>query len=468
MQIKFLGAAREVTGSKHLITTDLGKNILLDCGMFQGKGLETDAMNRKLGFDPSKVDHVILTHAHIDHSGLIPYIYKMGFRGSIVCTNATRDLCAIMLADSGFIQEHDTYTFNKRRVKKGLKPVEPIYTQKDATACMSLFIGVPTDMNFRIDDNIKVRFTPSGHMLGSGVATLQIIENGQIKRISYTGDIGRPENKILAPPMPFPQSDILITESTYGDRLHLPHAEAENELLDIVVGTCVNKGGKLIIPAFSVGRTQEIVYALHQFFSADKLPKIDIFVDSPLAVNATSVFRLHPECFNKAIHEFMLSEPDPFGFNSLFYITRKEDSKKLNEHKKPCVIISASGMAEAGRIKHHIANNIENYNNTILMAGYCAPSTLGARLLQGVKEVSIHGNIHPVNAEIKKIESFSGHGDYNEMLKYLECQDKTGVEQAFVVHGEYETQKKYAGRMEAAGFRNVEIPAQGQSYELKI
>ena len=248
MKIQFLGAAREVTGSKHLITTDLGKNILLDCGMFQGKGLETDSMNRKLGFDPAKVDHLILTHAHIDHSGLIPYIFKLGFRGSVVCTNATRDLCAIMLADSGFIQEHDTYTFNKRRVKKGLKPVEPIYTQKDAVACMSHFIGVPYDMTFRIDDNIKVRFTQSGHMLGSGVATMQIIENGQIKRISYTGDIGRPDNKILAPPQPFPQSDILITESTYGDRLHLPHDEAENELLNVVVDTCVNKERKTYYP----------------------------------------------------------------------------------------------------------------------------------------------------------------------------------------------------------------------------
>jgi metallo-beta-lactamase family protein len=323
-------------------------------------------------------------------------------------------------------------------------------------------------MKFRIDDNIKVRFTPSGHMLGSGVATIQIIENGQIKRISYTGDIGRPENKILAPPQPFPQSDILITESTYGDRLHLAHDEAENELLDVVVGTCVNKGGKLIIPAFSVGRTQEIVYSLNRFSAAGRLPKIDIFVDSPLAVNATSVFRLHPECFNSKIHEFMITDPDPFGFNSLFYITRQQDSKKLNDHKQPCVIISASGMAEAGRIKHHIANNVTDHRNTILMVGYCAPMTLGARLLKGAKEISIHGNVYEVNAEIKKIESFSGHGDYSEMLKYLECQDTSGVEQTFIVHGEYETQKNYAEKMKAAGFRNIEIPAQGQSYELKI
>lgn len=468
MKITFLGAAREVTGSKHLITTDLGKKILLDCGMFQGKGLETDSMNRKLGFNPAEIDHLVLTHAHIDHSGLIPYIYKLGFRGSIICTSATRDLCAIMLADSAFIQEHDTHTFNKRRLKKDLPPVEPIYTQKDAQACMNLFIGVPNDMKFRIDNNIKVRFTPSGHMLGSAVATLQIIENGQIKRISYTGDIGRPVNRILAPPLPFPQSDVLITESTYGDRLHPDHEVAENELLDIVVKTCVDKGGKLIIPAFSVGRTQEVVYSLNEFYTKGRLPKIDIFVDSPLAVNATTVFRMHPECFNSAIHDFMIKDPDPFGFNSLFYITRQEDSKKLNDHKKPCVIISASGMAEAGRIKHHIANNISDPKNTILMVGYCAPATLGARLMKGVKEVSIHGNIYEVKAEIKKIESYSGHGDYNEMLKYLECQVASAIEQTFIVHGEYETQKKYASKMQEAGFRNIEIPASGSEYELKL
>ena len=298
MKIKFIGAAREVTGSKHLITTDLGKKLLLDCGMFQGKGLETDSMNRDLGFDPSMLDHIILTHAHIDHSGLIPYMYKLGFRGSVICTNATRDLCAIMLSDSGFIQEHDTHTFNKRRAKKGLPLVTPIYTQADATACMSLFIGVPYNMKFRIDDNIKVKFTNTGHMLGSGVANIQIIENGQIKRIAYTGDIGRPSNQILASPVPFPQADILITESTYGDRLHKDKQGAEDELLDVLVQTCVNKRGKLIIPSFSVGRTQEVVYSLNKFFNQGRLPKIDIFVDSPLSVNATAVFRMHPECFN--------------------------------------------------------------------------------------------------------------------------------------------------------------------------
>jgi metallo-beta-lactamase family protein len=466
MKIKFIGAAREVTGSKHLITTDLGKRILLDCGMFQGKGLETDSMNRDLMYDPSTIDHIILTHAHIDHAGLIPYMYRLGFRGSVVCSNGTRDLCAIMLADSAFIQEHDTITFNKRRAKKGLPLVTPIYTQADATACMAQFIGVPNEMKFRIDDSIKVKFTNTGHMLGSGVANIQIIENGQIKRIAYTGDIGRPVDPILASPQPFPQADILITESTYGDRLHHDVQTAEEELLKVVVETCVNKGGKLIIPAFSVGRTQEVVYAFNNFFNQGRLPKVDVFVDSPLAVNATTVFRMHPECFNKDFARVMEADPDPFGFDNLFYITRVEDSKKLNDHKKPCIIISASGMMEAGRVKHHLANNISDPKNTILVVGYCAPSTLGARIVRGDKEVSIHGTIYEVKADVKKIESFSGHGDYKEMISFLGCQDKSALEKTFIVHGEYETQKRYVSSLQNEGYKNIEIPARGQEYEI--
>ena len=455
-----------MTGSKFLITTDMGKRLLLDCGMFQGKGLETDSMNRELGFEPEMIDHIILTHAHIDHSGLIPYMYKRGFRGSVICSNATRDLCSIMLADSGFIQEHDTYTFNKRRAKKGLPLVTPIYTQQDAVACMSLFIGVPDVMNFRIDENIKVRFTSTGHMLGSGVANLQIIERGQIKRIAYTGDIGRPVTRILASPAKFPQADILITESTYGDRLHNDNETAEEELLKVVIETCIEKGGKLIIPAFSVGRTQEIVYALNGFFNKGKLPRIEIYVDSPLAVNATTVFRMHTECFNDEFRQMLLTDSDPFGFNNLFYITKQEDSKKLNDHKEPCVIISASGMMEAGRIKHHLANNISDPKNTILAVGYCSPTTLGARILNGSKEVSIFGIVHQVNADIRKIESFSGHADYLEMIKFLDCQEKHALEKTFIVHGEYETQKKYVAELQKEGYRNIEIPAKGQEFQV--
>jgi len=268
MKIKFLGAAREVTGSKHLIVTKTGKKIVLDCGMYQGKGLETEELNRKLGFNPVEIDHIILTHAHIDHSGLIPYIYKLGFRGSVVCTNATRDLCSIMLADSGYIHEHDTVYFNKKRARHGLPPVEPIYTKKDAVESMNLFIGVPYERKFRIDENITVRFTHTGHMLGSGVVTLEIKEGDRTHRVAYTGDIGRPHNRILISPKPFPQADYLITEATYGDRLHHDNINAEKELLTIIHDTCVVKGGKLIIPSFSVGRTQEIVYTLNNFYNS--------------------------------------------------------------------------------------------------------------------------------------------------------------------------------------------------------
>ncbi len=464
MKLKFLGAAREVTGSKILLETGSGKRILFDCGMFQGKGLETDAMNRDLGFDPVEIDHVILTHAHIDHSGLIPYLYKLGFRGSVICTNATRDLCSIMLADTAFIQEHDTRTFNKKRARKGLPLVTPLFTREDAEECMRLFIGVPHDMKFRIDDNLKLRFTNTGHMLGSGVANLEVRENGTIRRIACTGDIGRPSNRILKPPAAFPQADILITESTYGDRLHKDYSSADDELLRTVIHTCADKGGKLIIPSFSVGRTQELVYSFNKFFNEDRLPRVEIFVDSPLAVNATTIFSMHPECFNRETIALMQTDPDPFGFNRLNYIIRSEDSKKLNEYRKPCIIISASGMMEAGRIKHHLANNISNPRNTVLIVGYCSPATLGARIAGGAREVSIHGTVHSVNAEILKIDAFSGHGDYREMISFLGCQDKKALQDMFLVHGEYETQLKYSGELKKDGFNNIHIPSMRQEF----
>ena len=466
MKIKFIGAAREVTGSKHLITTKSGKNILLDCGMFQGKGLETDSINRDLMFEPAEIDHIILTHAHIDHAGLIPYLYKLGFRGSVICTNATRDLCAIMLVDSAFIQEQDTYTFNKRRIKKGLPIVRPLYSQEDAHKCMSLFIGVPNNMKFRIDDNLKVKFTSSGHMLGSGVANLEINENGTIKRIAYTADVGRPKNRIIALPEPFPQADVVITESTYGDRLHSDDNTTEEELLKTIIHTCVNKKGKLIIPAFSVGRTQEVVFTLKSFFNAGRLPRVKIFVDSPLAINATTVFRAHPECCNDNFLKLMEKDPDPFGFDNLYYVTRQEDSKRINDYKRPCIIISASGMMEAGRVKHHLANNISNPKNTVLAVGYCSPVTLGARILRGDKEVSIHGSVYKVRADIRQLDSFSGHADYNEMIKYLDCQNKKAIEKLFLVHGEYETQINYSESLKQAGFKNIEIPSRGQVFEI--
>ena len=466
MKIKFIGAAREVTGSKHLITTDSGKKILLDCGMFQGKGLETDGMNRNLMFNPEEIDHVILTHAHIDHSGLIPYIYKLGFRGSVICTSATRDLCAIMLADSGHIQEGDVKWFNKRRIQKGLTPVEPIYRETDARACMEIFIGIAYDRKFRIDSNINVKFINTGHMLGSGTALLEITENGKTTRIAYTGDIGRPESRILKSPKAFPQCDYLITEATYGNRRHPQMQEAEGELLRVIRETCVEKGGKVIIPSFAIGRTQEVVYALNNFFNEGLLPKVNIYFDSPLAVNATEVFRMHTDILNEEVAEVMQTDPDPFGFNSLFYLKSPEESKKLNAYKKPCVIISASGMMEAGRIKHHLANNIENPANTILAVGYCSPITLGAKILSGADEVSIFGIKHPVRAQIERIEAFSGHGDYTEMIDFLSCQDAALIKKVFLVHGDYKAQQAYKQSLEKAGFNEVLIPEAGEDFTL--
>lgn len=467
MKIKFLGAAREVTGSKHLITTDSGKKILLDCGMYQGKGLETDSMNRKLGFDPSVIDYLILSHAHIDHSGLIPYMYKLGFRGSIVTTNATRDLCAIMLADSAHIQELDIKWFNKKRAKNRLSPVEPIYSVFDAEDCMKLFIGIGYNRRLNIDNELNVKFTHSGHMLGSAVINLEITENGQKKHLAFTGDIGRPQNKILTPPTPFPNCDYLITESTYGDRLHTDEKESTEELLRIVNQTCVQNKGKLIIPAFSVGRTQEIVFVLNELHNKGLLPRIKVYVDSPLSVNATEVFRLHAECMNEAVRNVMKYDEDPFGFQSLRLIKSVEESKALNDNHEPCIIISASGMAEAGRVKHHIANNISNWRNTILMVGYCSPTSLGARIQEpGLKFISIFGETHEVNARIAAIDAFSGHGDYREMIDFLNCVDKDLLRKVFLVHGEYEVQKAYKQRMMDNGFRNIEIPVLGEEFEV--
>ncbi|MCB9014823.1 MAG: MBL fold metallo-hydrolase [Lentimicrobiaceae bacterium] len=466
MKIKFLGAAREVTGSKHLITTSGGKKILLDCGIYQGKGLETDSLNRNIGVEPYEVDHIVLTHGHIDHSGLIPYFYRLGFRGSVICTHATRDLCSIMLPDSGHIQEGDTERFNKKRSFQGLPPVEPLYTRADAEKCMELFISVPYNRKFYIDAETKVKFTNTGHMLGSSVANFEISENGKTIRIAYTGDIGRPENRILRSPDPFPQCDYLITEATYGDRLHPAMQSAEGELLRIVQETCVERKGKLIIPSFAIGRTQELVHVLNNYYNDGLLPRINIYVDSPLAVNATEIFRMHPECFNPDVLAVMENDPDPFGFSTLHYIKKAEDSKKLNEINEPAIIISASGMMEAGRIKHHIANNISNERNTILAVGYCAPTTLGARIIRGDKEISIFGVLHTVRAKIERIEAFSGHGDYKEMMDFLGCQQKEQIRKVFLVHGEIGPQTAYRKRLEEAGYPSVEIPEVGQEYNI--
>lgn len=466
MKLEFLGATQEVTGSKHLITTKKGLKILLDCGMYQGKGLETDAMNRDLGFNPKEIDYLILTHAHIDHSGLIPYIYKLGFNGTVLCTPATRDLCSIMLADAGRIQESDVVTFNKKRKAQGEPPVEPIYTMEDAQACMSCFISVPYRKKFNIEGEATVEFFDAGHILGSACVCLEIKEGRRTIRLGFTGDIGRYDKRILKDPEPFTQMDYLIMESTYGDRLHTSLENAEQELLMAVLDTCTKKKGKLIIPSFAIGRAQEIIYALDRLEHAKLLPDIDVFVDSPLSVSATNIMRLHTECFNEDVLEYMTKDSDPFGFDRLHYIQSIAESKTLNVRHKPCVIISASGMMEAGRVKHHIANHIENPSTTILCVGYCEPSTLGAKIMRGDKTVSIFGRLHTVRAELRRIDSLSGHGDYSEMMRYIGCQNKKKLKRIYLVHGEAETQQHFRERLLSDGWKDVEVATFRQTVEL--
>jgi metallo-beta-lactamase family protein len=458
MQITFHGAARTVTGSKHLLTLQSGKKILLDCGFFQGRGVETDEMNRKFNFNPAEVDCLILSHAHIDHSGNIPNLVKQGFNGNIYCTPATRDLCVIMLADTAHIQQSDLKYVNRARQRSNFDPIDPIYTMQDVDEALKQFITVPYRKHFKINDECEFMFTDSGHIPGAAGVNLTIQENGNTIHLFFSGDIGRPVDQILKSPQPFPQADYIICESTYGNRLHDSPEKTENRLQEIVTETCVFKKGKIIIPAFSLGRTQEIVYALNNLRNAGRLPSLKVFVDSPLSVSATGIMRLHPECFNASMTASLRKDNDPFGFDTLTYIQSAEESKKLNELKEPCIIISASGMAEAGRIKHHIRNNISNPNNTILIAGYCTPESLGGRLAAGIKHVFIFGKEYEVKASVEVMNSYSAHGDYNEMLSYLSCQKTELVKKVFLVHGEYPVQMDWAEKLKNAGFKNVEIP----------
>lgn len=352
-------------------------------------------------------------------------------------------------------------------MRQGLPPAAPLYTVDQAEESLNMFISIAYNRRFYINDSINVKFTNTGHMLGSAVINLEIKENGQKKRIAYTGDIGRPYNRLLQSPKPFPQCDYLITESTYGNRIHEPQNEIEEELLQVVLHTCVEKKGKLIIPSFSVGRTQEIVFLLNNFYNEGKLPRIKVYVDSPLSVNATEVFRMNTDTMNAEVKEVMKHDEDPFGFQLLKYIKNVEESKALNDSQEPCIIISASGMAEAGRIKHHIANNIHKPSTTILIIGYCSPTSLGARLqAPGLREISIFGEVHAVNAEVKRIEAFSGHADYKEMMEFLSCQDKVLIRNLFLVHGEYSAQQFYREQLLNAGYQNVEIPERGAEFEL--
>jgi metallo-beta-lactamase family protein len=458
MKIAFHGAARVVTGSKHLLTLANGKKYLLDCGMFQGMGPQTDVLNRNWGFTPAEVTYLILSHAHIDHSGLIPKLVKDGFAGKIFCTPATRELTDILLEDSAGIQQDDMKYTNKKRAIDGLPPIEPLYDEDDAKRAMEHFVTVEYDTWYRIDEDVQVLYTDAGHIIGSAAVHLKIKEAGKETHLTFSGDVGRYSDVILRSPEVFPQADYILIESTYGNSLHDPADTTPDMLLNFIQKTCLEKHGKLIIPAFSVGRTQELLFALNSLEEAGRLPDLDYFVDSPLSVAATEVVKKYPQYFNKTIQKILETDNDPFSFKGLKYIRTVEESKLLNYHDKPCVIISASGMADAGRVKHHISNNIENSRNTILLVGYCEPRSLGGRLMAGAKEVHIFGVLHEVHAEIGSIRSMSAHGDFNDLSQFLACQDASKVKTLFIVHGEYDVQQAFKERLLKKGFTDVEIP----------
>ncbi len=433
MRIQFLGATRTTTGSMYLIEVN-GKKLLLECGLFQGHREEETDRNCCFPFDPKQIHAAVLSHAHMDHAGNLPNLRKQGFTGNIHCTFATRDLASIMLVDSAKIQMADAVFVSKQRAKKKLPPVEPLYTMADAEKVLEQFVSVNYERPVEVIDGVTVTFRDAGHILGSAQVILDVAEGGKKFRWLFSGDVGRGNDDILRDPAPTENVDYLQIESTYAGREHASRDHADENICRLVTET-LNQKGKVIIPAFSVGRTQQIVYVLHQLTLAGKLPRVPIFVDSPLSVNATEIYRLHPECFNETINKFLHEKENPFGMSNLTYIRDTEQSKKLNDLKEPAIIISASGMAEGGRIRHHLKNHIGFANNLILFIGYCAEHTLGAQILAGQNPVSIFGEPHEVRAKIASIDSYSGHADRNELKRYVQ-RISGNIKKIICIHGE--------------------------------
>ncbi len=466
MKIAFHGAARTVTGSKHLLTLKNGKKILLDCGMFQGMGKETDILNREFGFESNEVDVMILSHAHIDHSGLIPRLVQQGFKGKIFCTPATKDLTTVLLKDSAEIQEDEVKYQNKRRASEGLSYLLPLYNADDAKMAVEHLIEVGYNQWFDVADGVQAMYTDAGHIIGSTCVHVKVNEDGKETRLTFSGDVGRYRDAILKSPETFPQADYIVMESTYGNSLHDNNVTTPDMLFRWIEKACLQKKGKLIMPAFSVGRTQELLYSLNQLELENRLPDLDYYVDSPLSIEATEIVKRYPQYFNKTIQKIMQTDKDPFGFKGLQYVKTVQQSKQLNFQNGPMVIISASGMGDAGRVKHHISNNIENSRNTILFTGYCEPHSVGGRLLAGDKEIHIYGVLHEVHAEIGVLRSMSAHGDYEDLCQWLSCQDQHQLKRIFLVHGEYEVQKSFKQRLIKKGYVDVEIPE--QHYEIGL
>lgn len=465
MQIEFIGGARTVTGSQHLLHIN-GKKILLECGLFQGRRSETYDKNKNFKFNPAEIDTLILSHAHIDHSGNIPNLVSKGFDGLIYATAATVDLCQIMLRDSAHLQERDIEWVNKKKAKKGEEPFEPLYTLEDVEKAMKLFVGVQYDKSIDVSPGVRFTFQDAGHILGSAGVFLEIEESGKKLNLGFSGDIGRPDSPVIKSPDILRDLDMLIMESTYGNRLHSPVEEVEEDFAS-TISTVINDGGKVIIPAFAVGRTQTIVYMLHKLFNQNRIPEIPIYVDSPLAVDATAVFRSHPECLDRETYRiFLQNGEDPFGFSRLKYIKKTDESKELNDKPGPMIIISASGMAEGGRILHHLAHNIGNPNNLILFVGYAAEHTLARRIMDGNEKVNIFGEEFDVKAKIKKMDYFSAHADQKELLDYVRLNPPDKLKNIFLVHGEEDMALPFREKLLQKGYKNIEFPASGDKINL--
>jgi metallo-beta-lactamase family protein len=464
MKIQFLGATRTTTGSMYLLDVN-ERRILLECGLFQGRRAESIERNRNFPFNPGQIEAVVLSHAHLDHCGNLPNLCRQGFQGSIYCTFATRDLASIMLEDSAQIQKDDAEYVSRKRAKRGLPPVEPLYSATDAEKAVRQFIALNYDRPILVSRGVTVTFRDAGHILGAAQVVLDVEEDGREYRYLFSGDIGRGGDEILRDPVVVDGVDYLHIESTYGGRAHSPKATAKAEVYRLLKEP-LEKGGKVIIPAFSVGRTQQIVYTLHQLTDERLLPHVPIYVDSPLSVNATEVYRLHPECFNEEIYRFLREKENPFGMENLTYIRELAHSMKLNDLEGAAIIISASGMCEGGRIRHHLKNHIGNPANLILFIGYCAEHTLGAQILAGQNPVNIFGEPHLVRARIAAIDSFSGHADQHELKRYVEQLDGR-LDQAFVVHGEESQSLAFEETLRSIRPRTkVAVPEPGQTFEI--
>lgn len=467
MKIQFLGAARVVTGSCFLLTTEKSK-VLIDCGLFQGSESLEKLNYEEFQFNPAEIDFLVLSHAHIDHSGRIPKLVKEGFEGQIICTKATSDLCEIMLLDSGHIQESDAKWENKKRSRAGKPLVEPLYTAKDASASLRYFKPILYDQKIDLNDEMSIRFKDAGHILGSSIVELWIKDKGKTVKIVFSGDLGLPNKPILRDPEYIEEADYLIIESTYGNREHI-NVENRVEKLTEIIDSTVLKGGTVVIPSFAVGRTQELIYELNKYYeynkNIDAFMRIPIYIDSPMAVSATKIFQENSDCFDSEAKKLILGGDNPFEFQNLYYIRSQEESMRLNSYEFPKVIISASGMCNAGRIRHHLKYNLWKKNNSIVFVGYQAEGTLGRMLMDGIKSVKLLGDKIAVEAEIHSIEGFSGHADQKGLINWIKGFKKL-PKNIFIVHGESESSLGLSQAIEKHFKIEPVIPTMNSAYEL--